>query len=192
MSTVAPERGEFVAMEEKPIMDPQDAELLRLSLVEIRRYRNMDRLIPSYHNAVTIATIEVRGDSSHGRAQLDACWVVQPHLERSEHHTSRGWRADTDDSGGPLPPSPPRSLLSFVLHEVVQPDHHAVHPHRHGERPLAHRAAAGRALGVSEPAAIPRDGRPQGPCEEVQVVACGGGWRASGEQEGAEEGGRYA
>ena len=41
-------------------MDAQDAELLRLSLVEIRRYRNMDRLIPSYHNVVTIATIEVR------------------------------------------------------------------------------------------------------------------------------------
>ena len=41
-------------------MDPTDASLLQQALVEIDRYRSMDRLIPSVHNVVSIATIEVR------------------------------------------------------------------------------------------------------------------------------------
>ena len=29
------------------------------AIAEVDRYRNMDRLIPSYHNVVTIAALEV-------------------------------------------------------------------------------------------------------------------------------------
>lgn len=39
-------------------MDEADTNLLRQALTEIDRYRSMDRLIPSYHNVVTIATLE--------------------------------------------------------------------------------------------------------------------------------------
>ena len=59
VSSIPPERGEFVATDSRPTMDPQDIELLKQALIEIRRYRSMDRLIPSIHNVVTIATVEV-------------------------------------------------------------------------------------------------------------------------------------
>ncbi|KAH8094603.1 hypothetical protein BXZ70DRAFT_1009904 [Cristinia sonorae] len=58
VSTVPPERGQFTDTENRPIMDEQDAELLKQALTEIDRYRSMDRLIPSPHNVVTIAAIE--------------------------------------------------------------------------------------------------------------------------------------
>ena len=61
MSTVPPEHGEFVATETRPVLDPQDEDLLKQADTEVKRYRNMDRLIPSFHNIVTVATIEVRG-----------------------------------------------------------------------------------------------------------------------------------
>lgn len=37
----------------------EDAGLLKSSLAEVDRYRSMDRLIPSPHNVVTIAALEV-------------------------------------------------------------------------------------------------------------------------------------
>ena len=37
----------------------EDIELINKAIAEVDRYRNMDRLIPSYHNVVTIAALEV-------------------------------------------------------------------------------------------------------------------------------------
>lgn len=59
MSTVPPERGEFISAESQPVQDAQDVDLLKQALAEVDRYRSMDRLIPSYHNVVTVAVIEV-------------------------------------------------------------------------------------------------------------------------------------
>ena len=59
MSTVPLERGESVTADTRPPMDPTDAGLLQQAAAEIDRYRSMDRLIPSVHNVVSIATIEV-------------------------------------------------------------------------------------------------------------------------------------
>ena len=61
MSSVPPERGEFVTADTRPVMDVTDASLLQQAIAEIDRYRSMDRLIPSVHNVVSIATIEVSG-----------------------------------------------------------------------------------------------------------------------------------
>lgn len=58
LSTVLPERGEFTG-QSTPVQDAQDFDLLKQALAEVDRYRSMDRLIPSYHNVVTIAVIEV-------------------------------------------------------------------------------------------------------------------------------------
>ncbi|KAI0660528.1 hypothetical protein C8Q70DRAFT_976084 [Cubamyces menziesii] len=58
VSTVPPERGEFISSESGPVQDPQDAELLKKALSEVDRYRSMDRLIPTFHNVVTVAVIE--------------------------------------------------------------------------------------------------------------------------------------
>ena len=41
------------------MQDAQDADLLKQALAEVDRYRSMDRLIPTYHNVVTVAVIEV-------------------------------------------------------------------------------------------------------------------------------------
>lgn len=65
VSTVPPERGEFVTADTRPPMDPTDAGLLQQATAEIDRYRSMDRLIPSVHNVVSIATLEV---------SLFCCW----------------------------------------------------------------------------------------------------------------------
>ncbi len=59
MSAKPPEVGEFVATEPRPTMDSQDVDLLEQAKVENDRYQKMDGLIPSAHNVVTIATIEV-------------------------------------------------------------------------------------------------------------------------------------
>lgn len=48
-------------MDSQPAQDAQDADLLKQALTEVDRYRSMDRLIPTYHNVVTIAVIEVCG-----------------------------------------------------------------------------------------------------------------------------------
>ncbi|KAI0692979.1 hypothetical protein BC835DRAFT_1276761 [Cytidiella melzeri] len=53
-----PERGEFVTTDMRPILDTTDADLLKQASIEIDRYRSMDRLIPSVHNVVSIATLE--------------------------------------------------------------------------------------------------------------------------------------
>ncbi|OCH90063.1 hypothetical protein OBBRIDRAFT_793679 [Obba rivulosa] len=58
ISTVPPERGEFISTESQPVQDAQDVDLLKQALAEVDRYRSMDRLIPSYHNVVTVAVIE--------------------------------------------------------------------------------------------------------------------------------------
>ncbi|TBU50053.1 hypothetical protein BD309DRAFT_996445 [Dichomitus squalens] len=58
VSSHPPERGEFISNDAAPAQDPQDAALLQAALSEVDRYRSMDRLIPTYHNVVTVAVIE--------------------------------------------------------------------------------------------------------------------------------------
>ncbi|KAG6851364.1 hypothetical protein H0H93_005762 [Arthromyces matolae] len=60
VSIAPPERGELLPSEVRNEQSPEDAELLKQSLVEVDRYRSMDRLIPSTHNCVTIAALEFR------------------------------------------------------------------------------------------------------------------------------------
>ena len=59
ISSHPPERGEFIASESGPVQDQEDVDLLNKALAEVDRYRSMDRLIPTYHNVVTVAVIEV-------------------------------------------------------------------------------------------------------------------------------------
>lgn len=59
ISSVPPERGEFIASDANPALDAQDSHLLGDALSEVDRYRSMDRLIPTYHNIVSVAVIEV-------------------------------------------------------------------------------------------------------------------------------------
>ena len=65
VSTTPPERGELLPQVSKAQQNAEDAELLRLAVEEVERYRNMDRLIPSTHNVVTIAALEVTYFSPH-------------------------------------------------------------------------------------------------------------------------------
>lgn len=58
MSTAPPERGELTRTE-KIDQTQEDVHLLQLALAEVERYRSMDRLIPSVHNVVTVAALEV-------------------------------------------------------------------------------------------------------------------------------------
>lgn len=59
LCTTAPERGELTQSETIVEQTSEDVELMQKALAEVDRYRNMDRLIPSYHNIVTIAALEV-------------------------------------------------------------------------------------------------------------------------------------
>ena len=59
LCTTAPERGELTQSETIVEQTAEDIELMQKANAEVDRYRNMDRLIPSYHNVVTIAALEV-------------------------------------------------------------------------------------------------------------------------------------
>ena len=78
ISTVPPERGQLTDAENRPAMDVQDVELLKQALSEIDRYRSMDRLIPSLHNVVTVAAIEVGVQLTMNVSLLN--WAAQFHM----------------------------------------------------------------------------------------------------------------
>ena len=59
VSTVAPERGEFLPTQAHSDQNGEDRELLKVAQAEVERYRSMDRLVPSPHNVVTVAALEV-------------------------------------------------------------------------------------------------------------------------------------
>jgi transcription initiation factor TFIID subunit 2 len=59
LCTTPPERGELTQTETQVEQSGEDIDLMKQAIAEVDRYRNMDRLIPSYHNIVTIATLEV-------------------------------------------------------------------------------------------------------------------------------------
>ncbi|KAJ7362696.1 hypothetical protein DFH08DRAFT_1025072 [Mycena albidolilacea] len=56
ISTVSPECGELLPLEVRTEYNEEDADLLKQSFSEMDRYRAMDRLIPSTHNNITIAS----------------------------------------------------------------------------------------------------------------------------------------
>ncbi|KAI0323074.1 hypothetical protein OF83DRAFT_1234654 [Amylostereum chailletii] len=60
MSTAPPERGELLATHAPNEQSTEEAMLVQQALTEVDRYRNMDRLIPSPHNVVTVAALEFR------------------------------------------------------------------------------------------------------------------------------------
>ncbi|THH19678.1 hypothetical protein EW146_g1531 [Bondarzewia mesenterica] len=60
VSTAPPERGELFPVEAKNEQTSEDANLLKQALAEADRYRNMDRLISTPHNVVTVAALEFR------------------------------------------------------------------------------------------------------------------------------------
>lgn len=59
ISTSPPERGELLPTETYSDHNEEDLELIKQTRIEVDRYRSMDRLIPSPHNIVTIAALEV-------------------------------------------------------------------------------------------------------------------------------------
>ncbi|KAG5220967.1 Transcription initiation factor TFIID [Salix suchowensis] len=59
VSAAPPERGELLPAEARQEHNSEDISLVQQTLTEIDRYRSMDRLIPSPHNMVTIAALEV-------------------------------------------------------------------------------------------------------------------------------------
>jgi len=59
VSTAPPERGELLPSEARTEYTKEDMELVKQTRTEVDRYRSMDRLIPSPHNLVTIAALEV-------------------------------------------------------------------------------------------------------------------------------------
>lgn len=63
MSTASPERGELLREEVRSEQTAEDTKLLKQAVDEVNRYRSMDRLIPSPHNVVTTAVLEVSSSS---------------------------------------------------------------------------------------------------------------------------------
>lgn len=59
VSTAPPENGELLKTENKTDQNAEDVALMKSAIVEVERYRSMDRLIPSSHNVVTISALEV-------------------------------------------------------------------------------------------------------------------------------------
>lgn len=59
VSAASPERGELTRTEPKNDQSIEDQQLLQATIAEVERYRSMDRLIPSFHNVVTVAALEV-------------------------------------------------------------------------------------------------------------------------------------
>jgi transcription initiation factor TFIID subunit 2 len=59
VSTAPPERGELLPTEVRTEHTAEDVDLVNRIVGEVERYRSMDRLIPSLHNVVTIAALEV-------------------------------------------------------------------------------------------------------------------------------------
>lgn len=85
VSTAAPERGELLPSEVRVEHNAEDEELLKQTLTEVDRYRSMDRLIPSVHNIVTIAALEVGASRSseltltHFKSVSYVTWCRQSH-----------------------------------------------------------------------------------------------------------------
>jgi hypothetical protein len=65
----------FSSRRDDPLSDPK----LRLAVDEIERYMSMDRLVPSYHNVITLAGIEVSLGvflvTGHGPGRAKCLWV---------------------------------------------------------------------------------------------------------------------
>ena len=59
MSIAPPERGELLPTESRNEYTSEDMDLVKSTRAEVDRYRSMDRLIPSPHNIVTVAALEV-------------------------------------------------------------------------------------------------------------------------------------
>ncbi|KAG8894105.1 hypothetical protein FRB99_001519, partial [Tulasnella sp. 403] len=55
---VTPEQSQLIATTQAPQEKTQAAELLKAAAMEVERYREMDRLVPSLHNVVSIAALE--------------------------------------------------------------------------------------------------------------------------------------
>ena len=64
----------------------EDDELLKAAMTEVERYRSMDRLIPSFQNAVTVAALEVR-TSIHEKDRYPFSHIV---FHLVPHYVSHG------------------------------------------------------------------------------------------------------
>ncbi|KIO26946.1 hypothetical protein M407DRAFT_233870 [Tulasnella calospora MUT 4182] len=58
LPTIQAEQSQLMATTQAPLEKTQEADLLRDALIEVERYREMDRLVPSMHNVVSIAALE--------------------------------------------------------------------------------------------------------------------------------------
>lgn len=66
-----------MATTQAPLEKTQEAELLRDALIEVERYREMDRLVPSMHNVVSIAALEVSCNIANPlKSRAELCSIV--------------------------------------------------------------------------------------------------------------------
>lgn len=81
VSIAPPERGELLKEEVRSEHSAEDANLLKQAVDEISRYRSMDRLIPSPHNVVTVAALEVSVPALHAVRVIYKLNSVLPSLD---------------------------------------------------------------------------------------------------------------
>jgi transcription initiation factor TFIID subunit 2 len=65
VSTTPPEKAELQGDHLPQIEDPRveiNKSILGVALAEVERYRDMDRVIPSWRNVITVSILEVRMD----------------------------------------------------------------------------------------------------------------------------------
>ncbi|VDB95451.1 unnamed protein product [Peniophora sp. CBMAI 1063] len=96
----APEKGELAGDVAQASMEPVDARLLKEAIAEVDRYRNMDRLISSPHNSITVAALAFR-------LVLSTSKIVRYVLAVIAHDSSRVVRRRVARNAG-------RSLALFV------------------------------------------------------------------------------
>lgn len=85
VSTAPPERGELLKEEVRSEHTAEDASLLKQAVDEMSRYRSMDRLIPSPHNVVTVAALEVSAPTLHAVRSIYKSKSVLPSLDSCQY-----------------------------------------------------------------------------------------------------------
>jgi hypothetical protein len=82
------ERSELSSAQWAPEMSDQDRVFLEMSVAEVDRFRELDKVIPSYHNVISIAVLEVHISFTRLISILTFSAVVQ-HAHQRKHSTKR-------------------------------------------------------------------------------------------------------
>lgn len=87
----ANEQSQLVQRAQAPAGHTLAAALLSEAASEVDRYREMDRLVPSMHNVMSIAALEVRASCARACTLVftHTCFSVESHAHDGEHDTQR-------------------------------------------------------------------------------------------------------